>query len=67
MHAPLLYDSITCLVFTHLPLPAGFSGLAMRFATRLTLYGMYKSLGLHSLLLVSSLGWVLLGYVPFLL
>ena len=67
VRAPLPYESIACLVLTHLPLLAGLSGLVARFVSRLTLCGMDESLGLHSLLLVSSLGWVLLRLGPFFL
>ena len=67
MRALLLYESIACLVFTCLSLPTGLSSLATCSATCLTLCGMDESLGLHSLHLVSSLGWVLLGYGPSLL
>ena len=67
MHALLPYESIACLVFMHLPLPAGLSGPTTCFATRLTFCGVDESLGLHSLHLVSSLGWVLLRYGFFLL
>ena len=56
MCAPLLYESIACLVFTCLSLPTGLSSLATCSATCLTLCGMDESLGLHSLHLVSSLG-----------
>ena len=56
MRAPLLYESIACLGFMRLPLPAGLFGPAAHSATRLTLYGMDESLDLHSLHLVSSLG-----------
>ena len=45
-----------------LPLPTGLFGLVMCFVAHLTLCGVDESLGLHSLHLVSSLGWVLLGY-----
>ena len=62
MCAPLPYKSITCLVFMRLPLPTGLFGLVMCFVAHLTLCGVDESLGLHSLHLVSSLGWVLLGY-----
>ena len=67
VRAPLPYESIACLVFTRLPLPAGLSGPATHFAAHLPLCGLDESLDLHSLHLVSSLGWVLLGYGPFLL
>ena len=67
MRAPFLYESITCLGFMRLPLLASLSSLAAHFAARLTLCGVDKSLGLHSLHLVSSLGRVLLGYGLFLL
>ena len=56
MRAPLPCESIACLVLTHLPLPVGLSGPVARFVSRLTHCGMDESLGLHSLLLVSSLG-----------
>ena len=62
MCAPLPYESITCLVFMRLPLPTGVFGPVMCFVAYLTLCGVDESLGLHSLHLVSSLGWVLLGY-----
>ena len=67
MRAPLPCESIACLVLTHLSLPAGLSGPVARFVSRLTLCGMDESLGLHSLLLVSSSGWVLLRHGPFFL
>ena len=67
MCAPLPYKFIACLVFTHLPLPTGLSSLVACSATRLTLCGVDESLGLRSLYLVSSLGWILLGYESFLL
>ena len=54
--ASLPYESIACLMFTHLPLPVGLSGPTARSATRLTLCVVDDSLGLHSLHLVSSLG-----------
>ena len=62
MRALLLYKSISCLVFMCLPLPVGLFGPATCYSACLTLCGVDESLGLHSLLLVSSLGWVLLGY-----
>ena len=49
-----------------LPLLTGLFGLTAYSAARLTLCGVDESFGLHSLHLVSSLGWVLLGYRPFL-
>ena len=67
MYAPLLYESITCLVFTRLPLSTGLSSPVACSVACLTLCGMDESLVLHSLHLVSSLGWVLLGYGFFLL
>ena len=68
VHAPLPYESMACLLFMRLPLPAGLSSLAVHFAAYfLTLCGMDELLDLHSLHLVSSLGWVLLGHGPFLL
>ena len=56
MHASLPYESIACLMFTHLPLPVGLSGPTARSATRLTLCVVDDSLGLHSLHLISFLG-----------
>ena len=56
MRTPLPYESITCLVFTHLSLPTGLFGLVAYSTARLTLYGVDESLGLRSLHLVSSLG-----------
>ena len=57
---------MACLLFTCLPLPVGLFGLTVRFCCLfLTLCGM-GSLGFHSLHLISSLGWVLLGHGPFL-
>ena len=68
MRTPLLCESIACLLFVHFPLPLDLFGLATCSATHfLTLCSMDKSLGLHSLHLISSLGWVLLGYGPSLL
>ena len=60
MRAPLLCESIACLVLMCLLLLACF-------AACLTFCGMGESLGLHSLHLISSLGWVLLGCGPLLL
>ena len=62
MRAPFLYESIACLVFKRLPLPIVLSGPAACSVACLTCCGVDESLGLHSLHLVSSLGWVLLGY-----
>ena len=56
MRALLPYESIACLVFMRLPLPAGLSGPTTCFAARLTLYGVDESLGFRSLHFVSSLG-----------
>ena len=56
MRTPLPYESIACLVFTHLPFPVGLSSPAVCFAARLTLYGVDESLGFRSLHFVSSLG-----------
>lgn len=67
MRAPLPYESITCLVFTCLPLPMGLFGPTTRSVALLTLCGEDELLGLHFLHLVSSLGWVLFGYRHFLL
>ena len=67
MRTPLQYESIACLVFTHLLLPVGLSGIALCSATCLTFCGVGESLGFHSSHLVSSLGWVLLGCGPLLL
>ena len=67
MRAPFQYESIAFLVFTHLPLPMGFSGPATCFAACLTLCGVDELLSLHSLQLVSSLGWALLKCEFFLL
>ena len=67
MRAPLKYKSIACLVFMRLPLSASLSGPVACSTARLTLCGVDESLGLRSLHLVSSLGWVLLGYELFLL
>ena len=49
-------------MFMRLPLSTGLFGPVMCFVAHLTLCGVDESLGLHSLHLVSSLGWVLLGY-----
>ena len=67
MRAPLPYESIACLVFTRLPLLADLSGAAACSVAHLTLCSVVESLGLHSLHLISSLGWILLGYRLFLL
>ena len=67
MRAPLLDESIACLVFTRLSLPTGLSGPAAHSVARLTRCGVNESLGLHSSHLISFLGWVLLGHGPFLL
>ena len=67
MCAPLIYKSITCLVFMCLPLSAGLSSPTACSVAHLTCCGMDESLGLHSLDLVSSLGRVLLRYGIFLL
>ena len=40
----------------------GLFGLVECSATCLTFFGVGESLGLYSLHLVSSLGWVLIGY-----
>ena len=56
MHASLPYESIACLAFMRLPLPVGLYGPTAHFVARLTLCAVDDSLGLHSLLLVSSLG-----------
>ena len=64
MCAPLLCESIACLVLTRLLLPMGLSSIAACSVTCLTFCGVGESLGLHSLHLVSSLGWVLLGCGP---
>ena len=61
MHALLLCESITCLVLMRLLLPVGLSGLVACSTACLTFCGVGESLDLHSLHLVSSLGWVLLG------
>ena len=61
MCALLLCESIACLVLMHLLLPVGLSGLVACFTACLTFCGVGESLDLHSLHLVSSLGWVLLG------
>ena len=61
MHALLLCESIACLVLMHLLLPVGLSGLVACSTACLTFCGVGESLDLHSLHLVSSLGWVLLG------
>ena len=61
MCALLLCESIACLVLMHLLLPVGLSGLVARSTACLTFCGVGESLDLHSLHLVSSLGWVLLG------
>ena len=67
MRALLPYESITCLVFPSLPLPAGLSSPTMCSIACLTLYGVDELLGPHYLHLVSFLGWVLLGYGLFFL
>ena len=67
MCAPLQYESIAFLVFTYLPLPMGLSSPATCSAACLTLCGVDKLFGLHSLQLVSSLGWALLKCEFFLL
>ena len=67
MHAPLPYEFIVFLAFMCLPLPAGLSGPTECSIACLTLCGVDESLGLHSLRLVSSLGWALLGCGLFLL
>ena len=68
MCAPLSCESMTCLLFMRLPLPGGLFGLCCTFYySFLTSCGMDKLLGLHSLHLVSSFGWVLLGYGLFFL
>ena len=59
--ASLPYESIACLVFMHLLLLVGFSGLTACSTACLTFCGMGESLDLHSSNPVSSLGWVLLG------
>ena len=56
MRAPLLDESIACLVFTRLSLPMGLSGPAAHSVARLTHCGVNESLGLHSSHLISSLG-----------
>ena len=61
MHALLLCESITCLVLMSLLLPVGLSGLVACSTACLTFCGVGESLDLHSLHLVSSLAWVLLG------
>ena len=67
MRAPLPYESTAGLAFTRLPLLVSLSGSVACSAARLTFCGVDESLGLHSLHLVSSLGWVLLRYGFFLL
>ena len=67
MRAPLPYESIAYPVFTHLPLPVSLFGPTVCSTAHLTLYGVNESLSLHSLHLISSLGWILLGYRLFLL
>ena len=68
VHAPLSCESITYLLFMHLPLPACLFGLCCTFCySFLTLCGVDESLGLHYLHLVSSLVWVLLRCEPFLI
>ena len=61
MCALLPCESIACLVLMRLLLPMGLSGLAACSVAFLTFCGVGESLGPHSLHLVSSLGWVLLG------
>ena len=51
VRAPLPYESITFLAFMCLPLPIGLFNSC----------GVDESLGLHSLHLILSLGWTLLG------
>ena len=67
MRTPLPNESIAYLVFTRLPLPTSLSGPTVFSAACFTLCGVNESLGFHSLHLVSSLGWVLLGNGLFLL
>ena len=68
VRAPLLCESMACLLFMHLPWPGGLSGLCCTFCySFLTSCGMDESLGLHSLYLSLSLGWVLLRHRTFLL
>ena len=68
MHALLPCESRVCLLFMHLPWPGGLSGLCCLFChSFLTSCGMDELLGLRSLYLAFSLGWVLLGHGPFLL
>ena len=61
MRALLLCESIACLVLMRLLLHLGLSGLVACSTACLTFCGVGESLDLHSLYLVSSLGWVLLG------
>ena len=61
MCALLPCESIACLVLMCLLLPVGLSGLTACSAACLTFCGVGESLDPHSLHLVSSLGWVLLG------
>ena len=44
MRAPLQYESIACLVFTHLLLPVGLSGIALCSAACLSFCGVGESL-----------------------
>ena len=68
MRASLSCESRACLLFMHLPWPRGLFGLCYLFChSFLTSYGVDELLGLRSLYLAFSLGWVLLGHRSFLL
>ena len=66
VHAPLPFESITFLTFTHLPLPsclfdsAAHSGICLTLAV----WMIYGPLGLHSLHSISYLDWALFGCGP---